>query len=100
MADAHITGIKLGLTDEELDERLAACKDRKDDRFEKAEGAVESTCTTIEDADMINYALTLGTHVPTSCSTSEPCDYSIEETSKRFPWRRSVTTRLAELRQL
>jgi hypothetical protein len=79
MADARISGITQNLTNEELDARLAACKDRTDETFESAEGdAVSSTCTTI--GDVINYALSLATHIPTACRTSEqPCDFRAEE---------------------
>src|SRR5262245_55003878 len=47
MTDAHIRGIRLGLSDEEVSELVAACTEKKDQIFENAEDHdLESACRT------------------------------------------------------
>src|SRR4051812_27559758 len=74
LTDAQIEGIRQGLTDQQVDRRKAACRQREQQSFKNAQD-LPGKCETLGDAAAVDYGLRLATDIPRSCGESgPPCD--------------------------
>src|SRR4051794_36110721 len=71
LTDAQIAGIRQGLTDQQVNKQVAACKQREQQSFKNAEG-LPGECKTLGDAPAVDYGLRLATDIPRSCGESGP----------------------------
>jgi hypothetical protein len=71
LAEAQITGIRLGWTDQRVDRRREACRQREQASFDNAED-LPGKCKTINDETAVDYALKLATDIPRACGESGP----------------------------
>src|SRR4051812_22836608 len=71
LTDAQIEGIRQGLTDQQVDRRKAACRQREQQSFKNAE-ALPGKCETLGDAAAVDYGLRLATDIPRACGESGP----------------------------
>src|SRR3954454_16232438 len=80
LTDAQIEGIRRDLTDQQVNRRKAACRQREHARFENAEDR-PGKCKTLNDEAAVDYALELATDIPRACGESgPPCNARNPET--------------------
>src|SRR4051794_1530298 len=80
LTDAQIEGIRQGLTDQQVNRRKAACRQREHASFENAEDR-PGKCKTLNDDAVVDYALKLATDVPRACGEDgPPCNARNPET--------------------
>src|SRR3954467_6892673 len=60
LTDAQIQGIQQGLTDQQVDKQVAACRQREQQSFKNAED-LPGKCETLGDAAVVDYGLRLAT---------------------------------------
>jgi hypothetical protein len=80
LTDAQVAGIRQGLTDQQVNKQIAACRQRAHASFENAED-LPGKCQTIDDDAAVDYALRLATDIPRACGESgPPCNAENPET--------------------
>src|SRR3954447_25254341 len=80
LTDAQIAGIRQGLTDQQVNTRKAACRQREQQSFKNAQD-LPGECKTLGDAAAVDYGLKVATDIPGACGESgPPCNARNPET--------------------